>query len=82
VKHILLDELQMNEGHLLVRYLVVPFISSRLSATNCCVLLDIITGCIDSWLSRNLSYAGRLQLLSSFLLLLFFFFFFFKGKSL
>jgi hypothetical protein len=27
--------------------------------------LDKITGCIDSWLSRNLTYAGRLQLLSS-----------------
>ena len=57
----------MNEGHLPVRYIVVPFIPSRVSVANCCVLLDRITGSIDSWLSRNLSYAGRLQLLSLFL---------------
>jgi hypothetical protein len=65
MKHIILDELKMNEGHLPVRYLGVPLISSRLSTANCGVLLDRITGRIDYWLSKNLSYAGRLQLLSS-----------------
>jgi hypothetical protein len=65
VKHILLNELQMKEGYLPVRYLGVPLISSRLSSADCSVLLDRITGRIDSWLSRNLSYAGRLQFLSS-----------------
>jgi hypothetical protein len=40
-------------------------ISFRLSSADCRVLLEIITGQIDSWLSRNLSYAGRLQLVSS-----------------
>ncbi|XP_059441952.1 uncharacterized protein LOC132174291 [Corylus avellana] len=65
VKTLLLGELKMNEGHLPVRYLGVPLISTRLSAADCRALLDRITGCIDSWLSRKLSYAGRLQLLSS-----------------
>jgi hypothetical protein len=55
----------MNVGFLPVRYLGVPLISNRLTAANCRVLLEKITGCIDSWLSRNLSYAGRLQLLTS-----------------
>ena len=64
VKHTLLNELQMKEGYLPVRYHGVPLISSRLSSTDCRVLFDRITGRIDSWLSRNLSYAGRLQLLS------------------
>ena len=65
VKQLLLDELKMNAGILPVRYLGVPLISTRLSAADCGVFLDKITGHIDSWLSRNLSYAGRLQLLSS-----------------
>ena len=57
----------MKEGHLLVRYLGVPFISCRLSSADCGTLLDRIIGRIDSWLSKNLSYVGRLQLLSSIL---------------
>jgi hypothetical protein len=48
-----------------VRYLRVPLISSKLSSTDCRVLLERIKGRIDFWLSRNLSYARRLQLLSS-----------------
>jgi hypothetical protein len=65
VKQILLSSMQMKEGKLPVRYLGVPLISSRLSSTDCGVLLERITRRIDSWLCRNLSYAGRLQLLSS-----------------
>jgi hypothetical protein len=65
VKHTLLNELQMKEGYLPVRYLGVPFISSKFSSADCRVLLERITSRIDSWLSRNLSYARRLQLLSS-----------------
>jgi hypothetical protein len=65
VKHLLQGELKMNEGHLPVRYLGVPLISTRLSAADCGALIDKITGRIDSWLSRNLSHAGTLQLLSS-----------------
>ena len=66
-KNVLLKELLMKEGHLLVRYLGVPLISSRLSSADCGTLLDRITAHIDSWLPKNLSYAGRLQLLSSIL---------------
>jgi hypothetical protein len=65
VKQILLSSMQMKEGKLPVRYLGVLLISSRLSSADCGVLLERITRCIDSWLCRNLSYVGRLQLLSS-----------------
>jgi hypothetical protein len=64
-KLLLLDDLNMNEGHFPIRYLGVPLISTKLSAANCVALMDRITCRIDSWISRNLSYAGRLQLLTS-----------------
>jgi hypothetical protein len=67
VKHIILDDLMMKEGQLPMRYLGVPLISYRLSLVDYRALLSKISGCIDSWLSKNLSYAGRLQLLSSIL---------------
>lgn len=55
----------MKEGSFPVRYLGVPLISSKLSAANCRLLLDRIFGQMDSWTSKNLSFAGRLQLLFS-----------------
>jgi hypothetical protein len=64
VKQILLSSLRMKEGKLPVRYHGVPLISSRLSSPDCGGLLERITRHIDSWLCRNLSYAGRLQLFS------------------
>lgn len=48
LKHLLLDELQMVEGQFPVRYLGVPLISSRLTSSDCCVLLEKITSRIDS----------------------------------
>jgi hypothetical protein len=65
LKHLLPQDLQIHEYKFLVRYFEMPLISTRLSPTDCEQLLDRITSRISSWLSRNLSYAGRLQLLSS-----------------
>ena len=48
-----------------MKYLGVPFISTRLSHSDCQPLLDKIMTRIQSWTSRSLSYAGRLQLISS-----------------
>jgi hypothetical protein len=67
MKALLLEDLQMKKGSHPVRYLGVPLISSKLSATNCRLLIDRIFGRLDSWTSKNLSFAGRLQLLSSIL---------------
>jgi hypothetical protein len=64
-KNTLLSDLQMKEGNFPVRYLGVPLISASLSSVDCGVLVDRITGRMDSWLSKTLSYAGRLELLSS-----------------
>jgi len=60
----LLDKLQMKEGHFPIRYLGVPLISTKLSTSDCKVLVDRISGRIGSWTSKNLSFARRLQLLS------------------
>jgi hypothetical protein len=62
MKDVLLEDLQMREGQLPVQYLGVPLISSKLSAANYSMLLDKIIGRINSWASKNLSFAGRLQL--------------------
>ena len=45
-----------------MKYLGVPLISTRLSNCDCQPLLDKIMTRIQSWTSRALSYAGRLQL--------------------
>jgi hypothetical protein len=64
-KQNLFELLHMPERVLLVRYLGVPLISKRLSAADCDSLISKISPKIDSWLVRKLSFAGRLQLLSS-----------------
>jgi hypothetical protein len=63
----LLEVLQMPEGSLPVQYLGVPLITKRLSAMDCDALVAKIGGRIDSWLVRHLSFAERLQLISSIL---------------
>jgi hypothetical protein len=67
MKSLLLDELQMQEGHLHVWYLGVLLISSKLSSADCMLLLEKITKRINSRTSKYLSLTGRLQLLSSIL---------------
>jgi hypothetical protein len=64
-KKAMLEFLQMSEGFLPVQYLGIPLISKRLSTADCEALLAKITARIDSWLVRHLSFAGRLQLISS-----------------
>lgn len=65
VKDQLVDCLQIREGKLPVLYLGVPLISTRITAANCSALLKKITARIDSWLSKKLTFAGRLQLIAS-----------------
>ena len=52
-------------GSLPMKYLGVPLISSKLSHSDCQPLLDKIIARIQSWTSSSLSFAGRLQLISS-----------------
>ena len=52
-------------GRLPMKYLGVPLLSTRLSHNDCQPLIDKIMVRIQAWTSRALSFAGRLQLLSS-----------------
>jgi hypothetical protein len=66
-KQNLFELLHMPKGVISVRYLGVPLITKMLSATDCDSLIFKISSRIDYWLVRKLSFAGRLQLLSSIL---------------
>ena len=48
-----------------MKYLGVPLISTRLSHCDCQPLVDKLLARIQEWTSRSLSFAGRLQLLTS-----------------
>ncbi|XP_033136094.1 uncharacterized protein LOC103837732 isoform X1 [Brassica rapa] len=53
------------QGSLPVRYLGLPLNTKKLSLLNCEPLLQKIKSKINSWTTKYLSFAGRLQLLSS-----------------
>jgi len=55
------------EGSLPARYLRIPFITSRISKVDWCVLANCITVRIQSWTHRFLSFIGWLQLIMSIL---------------
>ncbi|KAB1205646.1 hypothetical protein CJ030_MR7G017818 [Morella rubra] len=48
-----------------VRYLGILLMSSKLKCPDCRSLVDRITVRLQSWLSKHLSYAGRIQLIRS-----------------
>nr|GFB32221.1 hypothetical protein [Tanacetum cinerariifolium] len=47
-----------------VRYLGIPIDSNRISKSDCTVLLDKVRKRIDDWRNKELSFAGRLQLIA------------------
>nr|GFA64607.1 hypothetical protein [Tanacetum cinerariifolium] len=57
--------LPFEEGRLLVKYLGVPLVSSRLVFRDCKELVDRIRSRINDWKNKSLSAAGRLQLVRS-----------------
>ncbi|XP_021991415.1 uncharacterized protein LOC110888183 [Helianthus annuus] len=65
VKAEILSLLPFREGELPVRYLGVPLISTKLSFRDCRVLVERMERKVDNWMSKLLSFAGRLQLLNS-----------------
>ncbi|MFS7982467.1 putative RNA-directed DNA polymerase [Helianthus anomalus] len=56
---------QFNVGDLPVRYLGVPLISTRLYHKDCLPLIEKVKNKIHNWKNKSLSFAGRLQLISS-----------------
>ncbi|KAL0401921.1 UNVERIFIED_CONTAM: putative ribonuclease H protein [Sesamum latifolium] len=65
MRHRLLAILGFQEGHLPVRYLGLPLISSRLSIEDCKLLLLKVDERLQGWGSLSLSFAARVQLLKS-----------------
>ncbi|KAL2224782.1 UNVERIFIED_CONTAM: putative mitochondrial protein [Sesamum indicum] len=65
IREELLAVLGFQEGHLPMRYLGLPLISSRLSIANCQPLLSKIDTRINGWEGLALSYAGRAQIIKS-----------------
>ncbi|KAJ7009360.1 hypothetical protein NC653_000125 [Populus alba x Populus x berolinensis] len=59
------NQLSFKPGTLLVKYLGIPLISTRLTYHNCVALIDRITSRIKVWTSASLTYAGCLQLVKS-----------------
>ncbi|XP_021732722.1 uncharacterized protein LOC110699537 [Chenopodium quinoa] len=57
--------LGMANGNLLFRYLGVPLSSKKLTISDCRPLIERVTGRIDTWATKHLSYAGILQLVKS-----------------
>ncbi|KAL2235670.1 UNVERIFIED_CONTAM: hypothetical protein Sindi_1299200 [Sesamum indicum] len=64
-KEQMLAVLGFQEGHLPMRYLCLPLLSSRLSISDCQPLLSKIDAHITGWEGISLSYAGRVQIIKS-----------------
>ncbi|KAL2252868.1 UNVERIFIED_CONTAM: hypothetical protein Sindi_0081500 [Sesamum indicum] len=64
-KEQLLSILGFQDGHLPMRYLGLPLISSRLSISDCQPLLSKIDTRIAGWEGMSLSYAGRVQIIKT-----------------
>ncbi|GJZ68116.1 hypothetical protein Tco_0631356 [Tanacetum coccineum] len=61
----ILQILPFEEGRLLVKYLGVPLISSRLVYRDCRELTEKVQNRLKDWKNKSLSAAGRLQLVQS-----------------
>ncbi|KAL2251957.1 UNVERIFIED_CONTAM: putative ribonuclease H protein [Sesamum indicum] len=65
LKDQMLEILGFQEGHLQMRYLGLPLISSTLSISDCQPLISKIDARITGWEGISLSYAGRVQITKS-----------------
>ncbi|GAV64835.1 hypothetical protein CFOL_v3_08350 [Cephalotus follicularis] len=59
------DLIRIKEGTLPVRYLVVPLIAARLGLKECSALVEQPVKRVRTWACNDLSFGGRLQLISS-----------------
>ncbi|GKA05135.1 RNA-directed DNA polymerase, eukaryota, reverse transcriptase zinc-binding domain protein [Tanacetum coccineum] len=48
-----------------IRYLGVPLLAKKLGVGDCQILIDKVEERINNWRNKNLSYAGRIQLIAS-----------------
>ncbi|XP_062080606.1 uncharacterized protein LOC133785378 [Humulus lupulus] len=68
IKAQILEMLQMEEGSFPLSYLGVHLRPTKWKASDCGVILDKLNKKLNCWASRNLSFAGRAQLIHSVLL--------------
>lgn len=61
----ILDQFPFETGKLPVRYLGLPLLTKNMTVSDFLPLIEKIRKRINSWTSRYLSYAGRLQLIKS-----------------
>ncbi|GAV73102.1 zf-RVT domain-containing protein, partial [Cephalotus follicularis] len=61
----ILRKTEFRQGVLQVKYLGLPLITSRLTKHDCTPLIEKILARVNSWVTKTLSYAGRLQLIKS-----------------
>jgi hypothetical protein len=66
-EELVLNCLNTKEATLSMRCLGIPLLYKKLSAADCGALVEKVSAQINSWLSKKLSFAGRLQLISSIL---------------
>jgi hypothetical protein len=66
-EELVLNCLNMKEATLPMRCLGIPLLSKKLSAAECGAFVEKVSAQINSWLPKKLSFAGRLQLISSIL---------------
>ncbi|GAV93079.1 hypothetical protein CFOL_v3_36457, partial [Cephalotus follicularis] len=65
MKEHILSMTNFRQGVLPVKYLGLPLITSRLTKRDCIPLIEKILTRVNSWTTKILSYAGRLQLIKS-----------------
>ncbi|XP_071695601.1 uncharacterized protein [Rutidosis leptorrhynchoides] len=65
IKSNILMLLPFEEDKLPVRYLGVPLVSSRLMYRDCKILVERVKNKVDNWMNKFLSFAGRVQLITS-----------------
>lgn len=64
-KRKILRFLPFAEGKLPMKYLGVPLVSTKLFIRDCKGLVDKVKKRVNNWKNKSLSYAGRLQFISS-----------------
>ncbi|GAV71616.1 LOW QUALITY PROTEIN: zf-RVT domain-containing protein, partial [Cephalotus follicularis] len=64
-KRDILRRVHFCEGPLPVTYLGLPLVTKRLSKSDCAPLLERLMARANSWISKTLSFTGRLQLIKA-----------------
>ncbi|GJT60376.1 RNA-directed DNA polymerase, eukaryota, reverse transcriptase zinc-binding domain protein [Tanacetum coccineum] len=70
IKNDILMAMPFKEGTLPIKYLGIPLVYKKINVNDCKILIEVIQNRINDWKNKNLSFAGRLLLISYVLALL------------